>query len=284
VSILFALAAALCNALNVLTQHIASTAPRRSRGWRFILDLFRSPMWLFGWVAVAGAFIFQAFALHNGQLSVVQPLLVTELVFVLVLRRFWIRQSIRRITWTAGALTSIGLALFLVAAEPQGGHYLPTSSAWRAATIASIVVVAVLAALGLRGSPGWRAAFYGSATAVMWALVATFIKATTDDITRFGVGFFAHWHVYALAASGLVAEVLTQAALHVGPLSLSQPFMVIIDPIVSIILSVWIFGEHFTPSAASLALGTVAFAGMCVGVVLLTRTAPETMDPAGART
>ena len=67
------------------------------------------------------------------------------------------------------------------------------------------------------GSPALRAALYGSASAVMWALVATFIKATTDTLTQFGVaGMFTRWPVYALAAGSVVALFLTQAALHVG--------------------------------------------------------------------
>ena len=102
-AVVFALLAALSNAASVATQHVASTAdPRRSSGWRLVVYLFRNPLWLFGWVALAAAFGFQALALHSGLVSVVQPLLVTELVFALVLRRFWIRQSIRLITWGAG--------------------------------------------------------------------------------------------------------------------------------------------------------------------------------------
>jgi len=284
VSVIFALIAALCNALNVLTQHIASTTdPRKSHGWRLVVYLFRSPMWLFGWVALAGAFVFQALALHNGQLSVVQPLLVTELVFALALRRLWIRQSIRGVTWWAAALTCIGLALFLAAAEPQGSHTHPTSEAWISATIVSVVLVALLVLVARPGSPRRRAALYGSAAAVLWALVATFIKTTTDDLTQFGVGgTFTHWPVYALAVAGLIAEVLNQAALHAGPLSISQPFLVIVDPLVSIVLSVWIFGEHFTPDAPALIIGTLSFAAMCAGIVLLTRTAPLTVEPATA--
>ena len=112
----------------------------------------------------------------------------------------------------------------------------------------------------------------------MWALVATFIKATTDTLTQFGVGgMFTHWPVYALAAGGVAALFLEQAALHVGPLRVSQPFLVIIDPIVSIALSVWLFGERFTSDAAVLAVAAAAFAVMCAGVVLLTQTAPATM-------
>ena len=68
--IVFALLAALSNAVNEATQHIASTAaPRKSSGRRLIVYLFHSPLWLFGWVALIAAFVFQALALHNGQIS-----------------------------------------------------------------------------------------------------------------------------------------------------------------------------------------------------------------------
>ncbi len=108
--------------------------------------------------------------------------------------------------------------------------------------------------------------------------MATFIKATTDTLTQFGVGgMFTHWPVYALAVGSVAALFLQQAALHVGPLRVSQPFLVIIDPIVSIALSVWLFGEHFTSDGALLAVAAAAFAVMCAGVVLLTQSAPATM-------
>jgi hypothetical protein len=137
----------------------------------------------------------------------------------------------------------------------------------------------VLALLGARGSPVRRAALLGAATSVLWALVATFIKATTDSLTQFGLGgMFAHWPVYALAAAGLLAELLNQAALHVGPLSVSQPLIVIVDPIVSIALSVWVYEETFNASTPRLFIGALTFAGMCVAATVLARTAPATME------
>ena len=277
--IVFALLAALSNAVNEATQHIASTAaPRRSSGWRLVLYLFRNPLWLFGGAALVAAFVFQALALHDGQLSVVQPLLATELVFMLVLRRFWIHQSIRLITWGAAALTCVGLAVFIVAGQPGGGNPTATSHHWFIAGLACCAVAAVLTILARWGSPSLRAALYASAAAVMWALVATFIKATTDTLTQFGVGgMFTRWPVYALAVGGVAALFLEQAALHVGPLRVSQPFLVIIDPVVSIALGVWLFGQRFTASGAVLAVAAVAFAVMCAGVVVLTQTAPATM-------
>jgi drug/metabolite transporter (DMT)-like permease len=280
VAILFALAAAFSNGLNMVTQHIASISdPGHSKGWRFVRYLASNPLWLFGWVALAGSFIFQALALHNGQMSVVQPLLVTELVFALVLRRFWIRQQIRDVTWWAAAVTCGSLALFVAVSEPTGGNAQPTSSAWIGATAAAGGAAVVLAFIGRTGSPVRRAAALGAATAILWALVATFIKAMTDTLTQFGiVGMFTHWPVYALIVVSIVAEILDQTALHVGPLSISQPFIVIVDPIVSIVLSVWIFAEVFTENAFRLSVGIVSFGVMCAAAAVLARTAPATMD------
>ena len=281
--VVFALLAALSNAANEATQHVASTAaPSRSSGWQLVVYLFRNPLWLLGWAALIAAFVFQALALSQGQISVVQPLLATELVFMLVLRRVWIGQSIRLVTWASATVTCMGLAVFIAAGQPGGGQATPASRHWFAAGLACCAAAAVLAVLARWGSPSLRAALYGSASAVMWALVATFIKATTDTLTEFGVaGMFAHWPVYALAAGSIAALFLMQAALHVGPLRASQPFLVIIDPIVSIVLSVWLFDEHFTADGAVLAIAAIGFAVMCAGVVLLTQTAPATMQADG---
>jgi hypothetical protein len=282
VPILFALVAAFCNALNVVTQHIASIGdPEHSKGWQFVRYLVANPLWLFGWVALAGSFVFQALALHNGLMSVVQPLLVTELVFALVLRRVWVRQRIRAVTWWMAGLTCVSLTAFVTVAEPTGGDATPTGGDWVGAIVGVAVLVGVLGLLAVQGPPGRRAALLGSATAVMWALEATFIKAFTNSLTQFGVGgMFAHWPVYALAIGGLAAELMDQATLHVGPLSMSQPFLVVVDPIVSIALSVWVFDETFTENVPRLGFGSLAFAVMCVAVMLLARTAPATMDPA----
>ena len=122
-TVAFALAAAFSNAVNVLTQHAASVgAPKRDKGWRLVAYLFRQPLWLLGWVGAVGGFAFQAVALHYGELSVVQPILVTELVFVLVLRRAWIRQDVAPAAWAAVLAVCAALAVFLTVAEPTGGR------------------------------------------------------------------------------------------------------------------------------------------------------------------
>jgi hypothetical protein len=277
--IFFALLAALCNAVSVITRHIASTAdPDRPGGWRLAGYLLRNPRWLAGWAAQIAAFAFQAVALHVGQVSVVQPLLVTELVIALVLRRLWIHQSIAWAAWAGAAAACAGLTVFLVAAEPRGGNSTPQAGHWAAAVVACAGVVVVLIALAQGGSPSRKAALLGTAAGIVWALEATFIKTATDDLARAGVaGMLSNWPVYAVAVGGIAGVLLEQVALQIGPLRVSQPLLTIVDPIVSIALSVWLFDEYFLMDAGVLAAAAAGFCVMCAGVVVLSAAAPETL-------
>jgi len=140
--------------------------------------------------------------------------------------------------------------------------------------------IALLAAVGWRGNPVRRAAAFAAAAALCWAMEATFLKAATDTLASFGiVGMLIRWPVYALVGAVLTGTLLQQTALHVGPLSVSQPILVITDPFASIILSVWLFDERFTNSPVKIAIAVAAFAVMAFGVTVLTRTAPQDLDP-----
>ena len=285
-AIVFALLAALCNAVSVITRHIASTAdPDRPSGSRLIGYLLRNPQWLAGWGAQVGAFAFQAVALQLGQVSVVQPLLVTELVMALALRQVFIHQQVAWAAWAGAAAAVAGLAVFLIAAEPRGGNAGPTSGHWTAAVVACVAVVAALIVAARGGSPSRRAAVYGLAGGITWALEATFIKSATDDLAQAGLaGLFTHWAVYAVAVGGAAGVVIEQAALQSGPLRVSQPMLTITDPIVSIALSVWLFGEYFVLNPAVLAAAAAGFLVMCAGVVVLSVTAPATVETDAGQT
>jgi hypothetical protein len=280
ITIIFALAAGLANAIHLMTQHTASAGvTNQHRNWALVVFLVRQPLWLLGWAAAAGGFIFQAIALHHGQLAVVQALLVTELVFALVLRRFWIRQHIAKTAWIAAVVTCGALVVFLTAAEPHGGHVRPDAADWVTASAVFGGAVAVLAVLARWGSPIRRAALYAIAASITWALMAAFIKETTNMLAVSGVvGLLKHWPLYALIVTAIVGSVLQQAALQVGPLSVSQPLIVVVDPAVAIVLSVWIFDERFTVSVAQRILAGAAFCVMALGVAVLSRTAPTDLD------
>ncbi|MHB1089022.1 MAG: DMT family transporter [Acidimicrobiales bacterium] len=279
-AVLFGAATALSNAVAVATQHIASTSSgQRLKAWALALHLVRQPLWLFGWVALSGSLVFQALALHFGPMSLVQPILVSELVMALLLRRVWIHQAIRPVTWTAALVTCGGLAMFLIATSPSGEAVVPRTSTWIAPVALSVVVAVVLIVAAQRGSPSRRAGLLGAATGVLWALEATFIKATTDTIAATGIGgALARWPLYAFVLGGVFGLLVEQAALHVGPLKVSQPFIVIVDPVASVVLGVWLYAEHLRSGLVSSGLGWTGFAVMCAGVVVLTQSAPGTMS------
>jgi hypothetical protein len=281
-TVVFALAASFSNAVNVMTQHKASiAAPKREKGWQLVGYLFRQPLWLLGWIAAVGGFVFQALALHDGELSIVQPLLVTELVFVLMLRRVWIRQAIARAAWVSVLVVCVALAVFLTVAEPTGGKPAPETAQWLSALLVFGGAIAAAAAAGMRGSPVRRAAAFAVAGALAWALMAVFIKSATDTLAAFGIaGTLTRWPVYALAAAAAAGTLLEQSALHVGPLSVSQPLLVIINPLASIALSVWLFDERFTDSPARITIAVLSFAVLAAGVTALSRTAPQDLAPA----
>ena len=280
-TVLFALMAALSNAIHLMTQHAASRdIPEKGKGLRLVAFLFSHPLWLLGWVAAAAGFGFQAIALHNGALSIVQPLLVTELVFALILRRFWVHQNIVHAAWVSAVMVVGALAVFLTAANPSGGHPVPNKAEWASALLTFGGIVAGLTILATKNAaPVRRAALYAAAASITWALMATFIKAATQTLTDQGViGMLEHWPVYALVASGVVGSVLQQAALQTGPLSVSQPVLIVVDPAVAIVLSLWLFDDKFTDSPVQIALAVVSFLVMTIGVVALSRTSPSDLE------
>jgi drug/metabolite transporter (DMT)-like permease len=277
VSALFAFGSACANSLNLVTQHVASTAaPAKVKGRRLALYLIRNPLWWFGVAAMVGAFVLQALALYNGRVSVVQSILVTELVFTLVIGRLWLRRTVVAAAWVSASVTSAGLALFLAMSQPDGGHPQATPGAWLPALLTFGGATAVVTVLAAGGSPLRRAALYGTASGIVWAVFATFVKSVTDVLGARGVlAALERGAFFGLILAGIVGTVLTQAALHYGPLSVSQPLMVIVNPLVSIVLGVWLFGEQFDGGGLKIAVGAAGFGFMALGVVGLARTAPS---------
>jgi drug/metabolite transporter (DMT)-like permease len=278
-SVLFALLSAFSNATTAVLQRLASVSqPESTSGWRTALVLVRDPRWLLGLAFMGGTFVFQAVALYFGQLAVVQPILVTELIFTLALRRFWLHDGIRPRTWSAAVMICGGLAAFLLAAHPEEGHRVATVAHWVWALSTRGVVVLVLVGLSRRGSPARRAALLGCAAALVWAIDAAFVKAATDLLSRSGwAALLVHWPLYAVVASGVLGTLLVEAAFAAGPLSASQPALLIVDPLASIVLGIELFGERLNTSAPTLAVSVLGLVVMAAGVVLISAWAPPVM-------
>ena len=281
ITVICALGAAFCNASWAVLARLAGVAaPEGLSRWRMGWYLVRQPIWLVGQAFAVGVFVLSAVALYFGELAVVQPLLVVELIFALALREFRLHDVIPVKSWYAAGLVCLGLGGFLIAADFHGGTRVPGAVDWAVAVLVFGFAAAVLVAVGQRGSPVRRAACIGAAAAVVWSVDASFVKQLTDTIQLYGIlGVFDHWPLYALAVTAVLGAVLTQAAFNVGPLSASQPALLIVDPLASIILGVLIFGERLDSTVPALVGAVFALLVMCAGVVLMSRWAPPSMEP-----
>jgi drug/metabolite transporter (DMT)-like permease len=279
---LLALLAALANAGNLVTQHVSSTrAPEGTKPWQLVVYLVRQPMWLFGWVALLVGFLLHAVALHVGALSVVQPILVAELVFALVIRRLWFHHRVSGAAWRAAVITCAGLALFIVASESgSGGGMTASLPEWLSASVVLGAIALLMVAAARWGTPTRKAALYGTATGMVWALEAAYIKSMTDTLAQDGfLGMFAHWPVYAVIVGGIVGNVIMQAAVHQGPLHVSSPLMIAADPIFSIVLGFWLFDEQLGHQPFKIALSLVGLVTLAAGIWQMTQHEP-TIDVA----
>jgi AcrR family transcriptional regulator len=248
-TVVTALLSALSNAASLVLQRRASVAvtPVPGHGVRASVRRFIQPltrlMWWCGALATLLSAAFQVIALDSGALSLVQPLLASELLFSLLLGAILFGQRPSGALWRAFVMLAGGLALFLVAASPSGGRDTAPGIRWFAAgcVLAGVLVVLVLTALRVRGTV--RAAVLGSATAVGYATTAALIKEVTARFSGGAEAVLTTWHTYVAAAVGLLSVLLLQWALRAGSLTGSQPALTLGDAMLSVALGVFLFGE-----------------------------------------
>jgi drug/metabolite transporter (DMT)-like permease len=232
----------------------------------------RRKVWLLGCVGLIAGFLLQAFALHVGRLTIVQPILTLELPFLVAILAFWFRKPLRWQEWTGALTATAGLGLFLALAVPSGGNLVPGLREWGVAALIILVAAAVTVGLAQFGRPAWKAAMFGASAAIMFAFTAALIKQMTADFHSTPITFLTQWHVYAMAVTGLAAVFLTQNAFHAGPVTASQAALVIVDPLASIAIGVALFGDTIHTAGARGPLEIAALVGLFAGAAVLSRS------------
>ncbi|MGH3264115.1 MAG: DMT family transporter [Trebonia sp.] len=189
--------------------------------------------------------MFQAAALTNGDLALVQPILLAELPITLLLAPLFFNASVERRTWLGVLGMCVGLTAVLLAAAPTAGSAAAgvTPLILTVISMAGLVTAIVLVAIRLEGSP--RAAAFGTAAGSGFALTAALMKQAVSRVDSGGVGaIFGSWELYAMAAAGAGSLFLWQNALQAGTLVAAQPAITMSDPVLSVIIGVLVFGER----------------------------------------
>jgi drug/metabolite transporter (DMT)-like permease len=286
VEIALALAAALFFAFGtVLQQRAGLEKPSEGSSSSLLLRMARRPVWLAGIAADAFGFVAQAAALGVGRLAVVQPLLVSSVVFALPLGARLTGQRVRRLDVGAALLVVAALVVFLTMADPSGGRDDAPVGDWLIAGGACVLVCVPLVLLGRRGPAPRRAAMLGVATGILFALSAALTKTVVDELDNGLLDVIAGWHLYALIAVGYASMTLNQLALNTGALAPAVATSMAFDPIVSVVLGVTVLNESLDASAPELAATLLSLVAAVAGMAVLARSQSQSQfvqDPASA--
>ena len=274
VAIVSALLAAFWAAVGIVVrQRVACGVPDdKAMSAAMATTLVREPLWWAGTLAAVAGYAFQALALANGSLLLVQPLLVSSLLFALPMSARLCHQRITWAEWGWATLLTAALAVFVLVGQPREGHYRPPVPAWTLALVLTVplLIVCVVAARRVGGRP--RAMLLAVPVAVLLGMIAVLTKICTH---RFAVG---GWHglltipaLYVLVALAAMLTVVQQAAFHAGALQASVPIMLVGEPIVAVVLGVVVLGEHLSVRGPAALVLTVAVLAMAAAAIALGR-------------
>ena len=269
-----ALGSALAYGAGGVLQHRATHGAPPGGGLRLTLlaHLAARPMWLAGLAATILGFTLHALALSTGQLAIVQPLLVSGLLFALPASVALDRHRPSLTEWAWALVLVAALTAFLLASHPTTGNAPTDTDRLAAITAIGSAVAAVAVAVAARFPPTWRAAVLGAAGGIAYGLTAALVK---DDLHLAAGGnpvrVFTTWPLYLLLGTGATALLVVQAAYQSGPLAASLPPLTMLNPIIAIIVGILAFHERLSAAPAAVGIEVASFAAMTVAVTQLTR-------------
>jgi drug/metabolite transporter (DMT)-like permease len=263
------------NAVANVSQRKASLAqsPDLRFGPHLLGDLMRRRLWLLGFGAMVASFVLQAIALSRGQLSAVETIITLEVPLTLLVASSVFRTRLGTAEWAGVLIMTAGAIDLIAALNPRAGdesHISNTiyvlAGGGTAATIAAFIIGA------LRGPRAWRTVFLGAATGTSFGLTATLLKETMAQLSDRGLlGVVSTWQTYAAAGFGILGVLVMQWALHSGPLLAAQPGFTLMDPLVSILWGVLVYGEAVRTGWWMVLAGAGAGA-IALGVLLVARS------------
>lgn len=271
---LLGLGAACCLGFGfVLQQRAAARAPLADfLSFPLLLDLIHMPDWLLGVGLMVCGQVLGAVALAYGEISLVEPLTATNLLFAMALSRHLTGQPLGWNGWLGVALLALGVTAFIVAGRPQGGgaeagalrHWLVFG------TVAGIALLLTLKARRLPRSG--EAALLGLAAGLLYGLQDSLTRVCGQIVQDLGLAqLLVSWQPYAVGGLGLTGMLLVQSAFEMAPLRMSLPSLTAAQPIAGIVCGVGFLGDRLRVTTAALAWEAAGLAAIVAGVVLLGR-------------
>lgn len=272
--ILLALGAACCLGLGfVFQQAAAQHAPMRDYlSLRLLLDLVRMPVWLAGIGLMVVGMALGAVALGMGDITLVEPLLATNLLFAMALSRRLTRQRLGRTGWAGLWLLAGGVTAFIVAGRPQGGTRSP-DHLWQWLIMGMVLGTALLLAAVAkreRVHVSLEAALLGIAAGLIYGLQDALTRISGDHFEKGGwQALLTSWQPYAIVVLGVTALVMVQSAFESAPLRLSLPALTAAQPLAGIACGVGFLGDRLQVTPGALAWEVSGIVAVVAGIVLI---------------
>ncbi|MFJ6461981.1 DMT family transporter [Streptomyces sp. NPDC091387] len=284
--LVLAVGAACCLGFGfVLQQAAASHAPRSDYlSFRLLLDLMRVRSWLAGIGLMVCGMVLGALALGKGEVSVVEPLLATNLLFAMTLSRHRTGQRLGRQGWAGLWLLACGVAAFLVAGEPKGGTAVSSP-------LRHWLVIGVVAGIALALTM-FAARSRATAAPALLAVAAGLLYGLQDALTRVSgqligdngwAALVMNWQPYAVLVLGVTGLLLVQSAFETGPLRMSLPALTAAQPLAGIACGIGFLGDQVRTDTGALAWQAAGLAAIVVGIVLLGLHPAMPEGPVGGR-
>jgi drug/metabolite transporter (DMT)-like permease len=239
-------------------------------------------VWLLGLVAQILGVLLQAAALDRGRVAIIQPLLVTTVIWAMPLGYFLTQQKITRHHILGAATVVAGLAVFASVGDPAGGIDNAPASDWLAAFLVLAAVCVGLLLFARRGGLSAKAAVFGATAGILYGVSATLMKPVVEELHAAGAGAVLEgWELWVMAITGIVGFYLQQISLATGRLVTSVATVSVANPVVSVLLGVLVLQERLDqPPAwhAVLAIGGLALA--LLGAVVVASASEEESDTA----
>jgi drug/metabolite transporter (DMT)-like permease len=233
----------------------------------------RRPAWVLGIGTVIVGLSLQLVALAYGPLVLVQPLLVTGVLFGAVFSALLAHRRVDRLVILGSLGAVAGLSAFLVLAQPTGGSTQLEQDGWGLLPLALVLGITVLVCLAVAGryEGSVRVAALAAATGVFYGLTAGLMKVVTGQLRSGGFAeMFSHPVLYVVCAVGPLGFLLSQNTFQQGTLiAPALAIITIVDPLVGVAIGVWWLGEEVNTSPAVLAGELIAVLVIMGSVALL---------------
>jgi drug/metabolite transporter (DMT)-like permease len=226
--------------------------------------LLTNGVWLAGLGAQGVGVVLQAAALDRGRVAIIQPLLVTSVIWALPLGYFLTNQTITRRHILGAAIVVAGLVIFASIGDPAGGVDNAPGSAWLSAFLILGAVCVCLMLFGRRGGSAAKAGVYGTIAGILYGVSATLMKPVVEELHTDGfASVLEGWELWVMAIGGLGGFYVQQISLATGKLVTSVATVSVANPVVSVLLGVLVLQERLDqPPAwhAVVAVGGLALA------------------------